>query len=132
MERMRRLRSELSGHDSAGRFRGLGVDVYLGSGRFTGKDTVEVAGKTLRFRRAVIATGARAARPGVPGLEEVGYLTNESVFNLTELPRRVAVVGAGPIGCELAQAFARFGAEVLLIGKQPTLLPARTPRRRRW
>ena len=123
MERMRRLRSELSGHDSAGRFRGLGVDVYLGSGRFTGKDTVEVAGKTLRFRRAVIATGARAARPGVPGLEEVGYLTNESVFNLTELPRRLAVVGAGPIGCELAQAFARFGAEVLLIGKQPTLLP---------
>ncbi len=123
MERMRRLRSELSGHDSAGRFRSLGVDVYLGSGRFTGKDAVEVAGKTLRFRRAVIAAGARAARPEVPGLEEVGYLTNESVFNLTELPRRLAVVGAGPIGCELAQAFARFGAEVFLIGKQPTLLP---------
>jgi len=123
MERMRRLRSELSGHDSAARFRGLGVDVYLGSGRFTGKDTVEVAGKTLRFRRAVVATGARAARPDVPGLEEVGYLTNETVFNLTELPRRLAVVGAGPIGCELAQAFARFGAEVFLIGKQPTLLP---------
>ena len=123
MERMRRLRADLSGHDSASRFRGLGVDVYLGSGRFTGKATVEVAGKTLRFRRAVIATGARAARPDLAGLEEVGYLTNESVFNLTTLPRRLAVIGAGPIGCELAQAFARFGSEVFLLGKQPTLLP---------
>ena len=123
MERMRRLRSDLSGHDSAARFRGLGVDVYMGSGRFTGKDTVEVAGKTLRFQRAVLATGARAARPDVPGLEDIGYLTNESVFNLTELPRRLAVIGAGPIGCELAQAFARFGSEVFLLGKHPTLLP---------
>jgi pyruvate/2-oxoglutarate dehydrogenase complex dihydrolipoamide dehydrogenase (E3) component len=123
MERMRRLRSELSGHDSATRFRGLGVDVYLGGGRFTGPDTIEVAGRTLRFRRAVVATGARAARPDIPGLEDIGYLNNETVFNLTELPRRLAVVGAGPIGCELAQAFARFGGEVVLIGKQPTLLP---------
>jgi pyruvate/2-oxoglutarate dehydrogenase complex dihydrolipoamide dehydrogenase (E3) component/uncharacterized membrane protein YdjX (TVP38/TMEM64 family) len=123
MERMRRLRSGISGNDSALRFRGLGVDVYLGEGKFTGSDTVEVAGKTLRFRRAVIATGARAAKPDIPGLADAGYLTNETVFNLTELPRRLAVVGAGPIGCELAQAFARFGSEVFLLGKQPTLLP---------
>jgi pyruvate/2-oxoglutarate dehydrogenase complex dihydrolipoamide dehydrogenase (E3) component/uncharacterized membrane protein YdjX (TVP38/TMEM64 family) len=123
MERMRRLRSTISAHDSADRFRGLGVDVYLGVGRFTGPDTVEVSGKTLRFRRAVIATGARAAAPDIPGLKEAGYLTNETVFNLTELPRRLAVVGAGPIGCELAQAFARFGSEVSLLGKHPTVLP---------
>ena len=123
MERMRRLRSDLSGHDSAARFRGLGVDVYLGEGRFTGPDAVEVGGKTLHFRRAVLATGARAAKPDIPGLEEIGYLTNETVFNLTELPRRLAVVGAGPIGCELAQAFARFGSEVFLLGRQPTVLP---------
>jgi pyruvate/2-oxoglutarate dehydrogenase complex dihydrolipoamide dehydrogenase (E3) component len=123
MERMRRLRSGISGNDSALRFRGLGVDVYLGEGKFTGKDTVEVAGKTLRFRRAVVATGARAAKPDIPGLADIGYLTNETVFNLTELPRRLAVMGAGPIGCELAQAFARFGSEVFLIGKQPALLP---------
>jgi pyruvate/2-oxoglutarate dehydrogenase complex dihydrolipoamide dehydrogenase (E3) component len=127
MARMRRLRADLSEGDSARRFRGLGVDVYLGPGRFTGPDTVEVAGQTLRFRRAVIATGARAARPATPGLAEAGYLTNETVFTLTELPRRLAVLGGGPIGCELAQAFARFGSAVTLIGKQPTLLPREEP-----
>ena len=125
----RRLRSGISSNDFASRFRGLGVDVYLGEGKFTGKDAVEVAGKTLRFRRAVIATGARAAKPDIPGLADVGYLTNETVFNLTELPRRLAVVGAGPIGCELAQAFARFGSEVFLLGKQPPLCRAKTPTR---
>jgi pyruvate/2-oxoglutarate dehydrogenase complex dihydrolipoamide dehydrogenase (E3) component len=123
MARMRRLRADLSGHDSAARFRGLGVDVFLGDARFTSPDTIEVAGKTLRFRRAILATGARAARPDIPGLAQAGYLTNENVFNLTELPRRLAVLGAGPIGCELAQAFARFGSEVHLLGKHPNLLP---------
>src|SRR5262249_53455075 len=117
------LRADLSPHDSAERFRGLGVDVFLGEGRFTGPDAVEVAGRTLRFRKAVIATGARAARPDIPGLAEAGFLTNESVFTLTELPRRLAVIGAGPIGCELAQAFARFGSEVSLIGRPPQVLP---------
>lgn len=123
MERMRRLRASLSPTDSTNRFRGLGVDVFLGEGRFTGPDAVEVGGKTLSFRKAVIATGARAAPPDVPGLADVGYLTNETVFALTELPRRLAVIGAGPIGCELAQAFARFGAQVSLIGKPPQVLP---------
>jgi pyruvate/2-oxoglutarate dehydrogenase complex dihydrolipoamide dehydrogenase (E3) component len=123
MERMRRLRAGISGNDSARRFRGLGVDVFLGEGRFTGPETVRVEDKTLQFRKAVIATGARAAVPNVPGLTEAGYLTNESVFNLTELPRRLAVIGAGPVGCELSQAFARFGAAVTLIGKQPQILP---------
>jgi pyruvate/2-oxoglutarate dehydrogenase complex dihydrolipoamide dehydrogenase (E3) component len=123
MERMRRLRASISGNDSARRFRGLGVDVFLGEGRFTGPDTLQVEGKSLRFRKAVIATGARAARPSISGLTEAGFLTNESVFNLTELPRRLAVIGAGPVGCELSQAFARFGAAVTLIGKQPQILP---------
>ncbi len=123
MERMRRLRAEISPHDSAARFRGLGVDVFLGQARFTGPDVVEVGGKLLRFSKAVIATGARAARPPIPGLDEAGYLTNETVFALTELPRRLAVIGAGPVGCELAQAFARFGAEVTLLGNRPQLLP---------
>ncbi len=123
MERLRRLRAEISRHDSAERYRGLGVDVYLGQARFTGPDAVEVGGKTLRFRRAVIATGARAARLPIPGLDEAGFLTNETVFALTELPRRLAVVGAGAIGCELAQAFARFGAEVTLLEVAPRILP---------
>jgi pyruvate/2-oxoglutarate dehydrogenase complex dihydrolipoamide dehydrogenase (E3) component len=123
MERMRRLRADLSRHDSAERFRGLGVDVFLGEGRFVAGDVVEVDGQRLRFRRAIIATGARAGAPPIPGLAEVGYLTNETVFNLETLPRRLAVIGAGPIGCELAQAFARFGSEVWVIEALHGVLP---------
>jgi pyruvate/2-oxoglutarate dehydrogenase complex dihydrolipoamide dehydrogenase (E3) component len=127
MERMRRLRAELARNDSAARFQGLGVDVFLGAGRFTGPDTIQVGDKILRFARAVIATGARAARPNLPGLAATGFLTNETVFNLTALPRRLAVLGGGPIGCELAQSFARLGSEVTQIGKEPTLLPREEP-----
>ncbi|HSE03235.1 MAG TPA: mercuric reductase [Methylomirabilota bacterium] len=123
MARMRRLRARISRNDSARRYRDLGVDVFLGSARFTGPGAVEVDGRTLRFAKAVIATGARAAAPDVPGLAEAGYLTNESVWSLTELPRRLAVIGAGPIGCELAQAFARFGAEVWLLERGDRVLP---------
>lgn len=116
MERLRRLRAGLSGHDSARRFRDeLGVDVFFGSGRFTAPDRIEVAGATLNFARGAVCTGARAAAPAIPGLAEAGYLTNETVFSLTELPRRLAVIGGGPIGCELAQGFVRFGAQVHLI-----------------
>jgi len=122
MERMRRLRAGISVHDSASRFQGLGVDVFLGDGRFTGPDAVEVGGKRLRFRRAVVATGARAAVPPIPGLAEAGYRTNETVFNLTALPPRLAVVGGGPIGCELAQAFARFGSRVTLLVQEGHVL----------
>jgi pyruvate/2-oxoglutarate dehydrogenase complex dihydrolipoamide dehydrogenase (E3) component len=114
MERMRRVRARLSHHDSADRFRGLGVDVFLGDARFTGPDTVEVNGTRLAFSKAVIATGARAYQPDVPGLREAGFLTNETVFELTQRPPRLAVIGAGPIGCELAQAFRRLGSEVTL------------------
>lgn len=123
MERMRRLRAGISPHDSAVRFRNLGVDVFLGDARFTGAQTIEVVGQTLHFARACIATGARAAGPPIPGLTEVGFLTNETVFSLTELPRRLAVIGAGPIGCELAQAFARFGSEVFLIEAMHGVMP---------
>jgi pyruvate/2-oxoglutarate dehydrogenase complex dihydrolipoamide dehydrogenase (E3) component len=123
MARMRRLRAELSGHDSAGRFAGLGVDVFLGEGRFVASDAVEVDGRRLRFRRALVATGGRPAAPPIPGLAAVGFLTNETVFSLTELPPRFAVLGAGPIGCELAQAFARFGSRVILLDIAPQILP---------
>lgn len=123
MERMRRLRSEIAPNDSVQRLQRLGIDVYLGHARFTGSRTVEVDGRTLAFRRAVIATGARAAIPPVPGLNEVPYLTNESLFSLTELPRRLGIIGAGPIGCEMAQAFALFGSEVVLIESGHGILP---------
>ena len=123
MERMRRLRASISPHDSARRFRDLGIDVFLGGGVFAGKDRIEVGGETLEFKRAVIATGARAAAPPIPGLGEIEYLTNESVFSLTELPKRLAVIGAGPIGCEMAQAFARFGSKVFLVEALHGILP---------
>jgi pyruvate/2-oxoglutarate dehydrogenase complex dihydrolipoamide dehydrogenase (E3) component len=122
MERMRRLRASISHHDSARRFQELGVDVYLGKGRFTGPQTLEVEGKTFQFKKACIATGARAMAPPIPGLAETGYLTNETVFSLIQLPWRLAVIGAGPIGCELSQAFARFGSKVFLLQSAPRVL----------
>jgi len=123
MERMRRLRASIAPHDSARRFSGLGIDVFIGDGRFVDGRTVEVAGERLTFKKAVIATGARAAAPPIEGLGEISYLTNETVFSLTELPRRLAVIGAGPIGCEMAQSFARFGSEVLLVETAHGILP---------
>jgi len=127
MERMRRLRAAISRHDAAQRFRDMGVDVFLGEGRFAGPEAVEVAGKTLRFKKAVIATGGRALRPDVPGLQEAGFLTNETVFSLTERPRRLAVFGAGPLGCELAQALRRLGSEVTIVERTPHILPREDP-----
>ncbi len=122
MARMRRIRADISHNDSAERFSSLGVDVFLGSGRFASKNTVEVGDKTLRFKKAVIATGARAAQLSVPGLEKAGYLTNETVFSLIQRPERLAVIGGGPIGCELAQAFRRLGCEVILFHRGSHLL----------
>ncbi|MCJ7830876.1 MAG: mercuric reductase [Desulfobacterales bacterium] len=123
MERMRRLRADISQHDSAARFQQLGIDVFIGPAEFTGRDTVQVAGQTLRFARACIATGARATQLPIPGLAEAGFLTNETVFSLTQLPRRLGVIGAGPIGCELSQAFARFGSQVILIEAMHGIMP---------
>ena len=122
MERMRRVRTGISEHDSAWRLKDLGVDLFLGEGRFTGKRTVEVAGKTLRFKKAVIATGARPMHLPIEGLAETGYLTNETVFSLTERPNRLAVIGAGPIGAELAQAFNRLGSKVTVFDILPQML----------
>lgn len=122
MERVRSLRASISHHDSAARFRDLGVDVFLGEGKFTGNVTVEVAGAALRFHSAVITTGARALVPEIPGLREAGFLTNETVWSLQELPRRLVILGGGPIGCELGQAFARLGSQVTLLHDKHMLL----------
>ncbi len=122
MSRMRRLRSRISSHDSAARFEDLGVDVYLGEARFSGEETVVVDGKTLRFSKAVIATGARAVELPIEGLRDAGYLTNETVFSITALPGRLAVIGGGPLGSELAQAFQRLGSQVSIIEMEDHLL----------
>ncbi|MEJ7591207.1 MAG: FAD-dependent oxidoreductase [Planctomycetaceae bacterium] len=123
MQRMRRLRARISPNDSAQRFRNLGIDVYFGQASFLNSDTVDVDGTQLKFKRAVIATGARAASPPIVGLDGVTYLTNESVFSLTELPQRLGVIGAGQIGCEMAQAFAQLGSEVFLVETDRGILP---------
>lgn len=122
MERMRKLRAKISPHDSARRFQKMGIDVFLGAGRFLRNNGIEVDGKTLRYKKAVIATGAKAVQPDIEGIEEAGFLTNETVFSLTERPERLAVIGGGPIGCELAQAFARLGSKVILFHKHSHLL----------
>jgi pyruvate/2-oxoglutarate dehydrogenase complex dihydrolipoamide dehydrogenase (E3) component len=123
MNRLRRLRAALAPHDSPQRFADLGVDVYLGTARFVSRDHVDVDGRRLRFSRAVVATGSRAAVPPIEGLASAGYLTNETIFALTAAPSRLLVVGAGPVGCELAQAFARFGSKVTVLSRGARMLP---------
>lgn len=120
MARMRKIRADIAHHDAAEKLAEAGVDVFFGAGTFTGPDTVEVGGLTLKFARAVIATGARALRPPIPGIEEA--IDNEGIFELTELPPRLVVVGGGPIGCELGQAFRRFGSEVSIVDMAPRIL----------
>jgi len=128
MERMRRLRASIAPVDSAQRYsEKLGVDIFIGKGKFTGKNTIEVNGQTLNFTKAVVATGGTAAVPNIPGLKEAPYLTNASVFNLTELPARLGVIGAGPIGLELAQAFQRLGSQVTVFSRSDKILPKEDP-----
>ena len=122
MRQMRQTRAEISHHDSAARFRDLGVDVFLGDAKFVEGDAVEIEGQRLNYHKAVIATGSRALLPSIEGLNDVDYLTNETVFSLTELPRRMAVVGGGPIGCELAQTFAQLGSTVTLVQSGQNIL----------
>ena len=127
MARMRQVRTKISPVDSAVAAKKAGVDVFFGEASFTSDDTITVNGQNLKFKKAVIAAGARAVKPKIQGIEEVGYLTNENVFSLTELPKRLAVIGGGPIGCELAQAFHRLGSEVILFHKGSHLLNKEDP-----
>jgi pyruvate/2-oxoglutarate dehydrogenase complex dihydrolipoamide dehydrogenase (E3) component len=127
MERVRRIRSMSSAGDAVQVVAGAGVDVYLGHTRFIKPSAVVVDGRELRFDKAVIATGSRPAAPTIEGLREGEYLTNETVFSLTELPRRLLVLGGGPLGCELAQAFRRLGSDVDLVHSGDNLLPKDEP-----
>jgi pyruvate/2-oxoglutarate dehydrogenase complex dihydrolipoamide dehydrogenase (E3) component len=115
MSRMRERRAALAHHDSEERLRAAGVDVYFGSAAFTGPREIEVGERRVQFRRAVIATGGRPTAPPIAGLAEVGYFTNETLFDIDSRPERLLVIGAGPIGCEMAQAFALFGSAVTVV-----------------
>jgi pyruvate/2-oxoglutarate dehydrogenase complex dihydrolipoamide dehydrogenase (E3) component len=127
LERVRAVRAAIAVHDSVERYTAAGVDVFLGAACFASAHEIRVGEATLRTRRTVIATGARAHVPPLPGLAGVAPLTNETVFDLTEQPRRLAVLGAGSVGCELAQAFARLGTQVELLELAPQILPEEEP-----
>ena len=122
MQRIRQIQERLSRDDSLYRLRDHGVDVYFGAARFAGPTKLSVAGAVLTFKKALIATGARPMTPTIPGLIEAGYWTNENVFNLTAAPRRLLVIGGGPLGCELAQAFCRLGSQVIIAQDDPMFL----------
>jgi len=123
MTRLRKLRAEISPHDSAERFRSAGIDVFMGHGQFISANEVKVGDATLSFRKAVITSGAQAAKLDIAGFEDTDVLTNETVFSLTELPQRMVVIGGGPIGCELAQVFAQLGTQVVQLERSERILP---------
>ncbi len=123
MTRLRRIRSHLTNTTSVRLLVASGVDVYFGNAQFEGPDRLSVNGQSLTFEKAMIATGARPNVPDIPGLKQAGFLTNATVFDLTELPPRLLVIGGGPLGCELAQAFERLGSKVTIVQNMPLFLP---------
>ncbi len=128
MAHVRASIATIAPHDSAERLGREGVEVVSGTGRFTGPDRIEVGGRTVRFRHAMIATGADPVLPPIPGLEEAQPLTSDTLWDLTGLPGRLVVLGGGPIGVELGQAFARLGSRVTVVEMAPQLLPREEPR----
>ncbi len=127
MQRVRRIRYEIERHGSPAGLRDAGVDVFFGEASFDSPESIRVGDALLRFENACIATGTRPTVPPVEGLTETGFLTNETVFSLTDRPRRLAVIGAGPIGCELGQAFARLGCVVTIVEMADRILPREIP-----
>jgi pyruvate/2-oxoglutarate dehydrogenase complex dihydrolipoamide dehydrogenase (E3) component len=127
MGHVQRAIAAIEPHDSPERFEGLGVEVIFGSGKFIDKQTFEVNGRQLKARAFVISTGSRPGIPAIFGLKEAGYLTNEQVFSLLERPNTLAIIGAGPIGCELGQAFHRLGTQVTIISSREQILPKEDP-----
>jgi pyruvate/2-oxoglutarate dehydrogenase complex dihydrolipoamide dehydrogenase (E3) component/uncharacterized membrane protein YdjX (TVP38/TMEM64 family) len=127
MERVQRVVKTVEPHDSAERYRSLGVEVLQGEAKITSPWSVEVDGKPLTTRAIVIAAGARPFVPPIPGIEGIEVLTSDTLWDLRKLPRRLLVLGGGPIGCELAQAFARFGSQVTQVEMLPRLLSREDP-----
>jgi len=127
MDRMMKVIEAAGEHDSPQRFRKLGVDVFTDEARFEAPDLISVDGRRLAARSAIIATGSHPTAPPIEGLEEAGYLTNVEALELRRLPRSIIIVGSGPIGCEFAQIFTRFGSDVTLVSSSPLPLPKEDP-----
>lgn len=122
MERVKTVVKEVEPHDSVARYTSLGVECIQGEAKIRSPYEIEVNGKTLTTKNIVVATGASPLVPPIPGLSEVKFLTSDNVWNLRELPQRLIVLGGGPIGCELAQSFARFGSQVSLVEMAPRIM----------
>ena len=127
MDRVHRVIETVAPHDSVERFESLGVEVVQGEARITSPWSVEVGNRTLTTRSIVVAAGGRPFVPPIPGIEDIDYLTSENLWELRELPPRLVVLGGGPIGCELAQAFARFGSRVVQVEMLPRILIREDP-----
>lgn len=127
MARVQRVITTIAPHDSVERYTKLGVDCIQGKAKITSPYTVEVNGRTLTTRNIIIATGGTPFVPPIPGIEEIGYLTSDTVWDIRELPKRLLVLGGGAIGSELAQAFARFGSQVTQVEMLPRILPREDP-----
>jgi pyruvate/2-oxoglutarate dehydrogenase complex dihydrolipoamide dehydrogenase (E3) component len=123
MTRMRGIRTRIAEYHSVERLIAKGIDVFFGDARFVGSQALLVGETTLSFKNALIATGARPAPSNIPGLAQIGYLTSDTIFDLDELPKRLGVIGGGPLGCELAQAFCRLGSRVTIVQNEPKFLP---------
>ncbi len=121
MARMRRIRSRIAGYHSIDRCCSAGVDVFFGEARFVEANAVLVGIARLNFRKALIATGARSSPCVIPGLADIGYQTSETIFDSATLPARLAIIGGGPLGCEMAQAFCRLGSHVIFLQNDPKL-----------
>jgi pyruvate/2-oxoglutarate dehydrogenase complex dihydrolipoamide dehydrogenase (E3) component len=123
MARMRQIRMRVAEYHSAERLKRLGIDLYFCEARFAGPHLLLAGDSPLSFEKAIIATGARPKPSDIPGLDRIGYLTSDSVFDLSELPKRLGIIGGGPLGCELAQAFCRLGSHVTIVQNEPKFLP---------
>lgn len=119
--------SNIEPHDSPERFEGLGCEVIFGDGEFIDRQTFKINGRSIKARAFVISTGSRPAIPSISGLEEAGYITNEEVFSITQRPETLAIIGGGPIGCELGQAFSRLGSKVTIVAGSDRILPKEDP-----
>lgn len=127
MERVQRVIKTIEPHDSVERYTELGVECIHGEAKITSPYTVEVNGETLTTRSIVIATGGQPIVPPIPGIQDVGFLTSDTVWGIRELPKRLVVLGGGPIGAELTQAFARFGSQVTQVQRAPRILMREDP-----
>jgi pyruvate/2-oxoglutarate dehydrogenase complex dihydrolipoamide dehydrogenase (E3) component len=123
MARMRRIRTRIAAYHSADHLAALGVDLFFGAARFESAGSLTIGETRLQFRAALIATGARPRPPDIPGIDATDYHTSSTIFEMAALPKRLAVIGGGPLGCELAQAFARLGAHVTIVQNDPKFLP---------